>query len=142
MSRASVTVEEKVVGRIGPGVLVLVGVARNDDRAAADYLAEKVAGLRIFEDGTGKMNLSVSDIAGSVLVVSEFTLLGDVRQGRRPSFDSAAPLERAGELYEYFVERLRALGLECETGVFHAMMQVKLVNDGPVTILLDTEKLF
>ena len=142
VSRASVTVEGKVAGKIGPGLLVLLGVARHDDSAAADYLAEKVAGLRIFEDQTGKMNLSVSDIAGAVLVVSQFTLYGDVRRGKRPSFDAAAPPQQAKKLYEYFVERLRALGLECETGVFQAMMQVELVNDGPVTILLDSEKTF
>ena len=134
--------EERIVARIGPGLLVLLGVARHDDSAAADYLAEKVAGLRIFEDQTGKMNLSVSDIAGAVLVVSQFTLYGDVRRGKRPSFDAAAAPDHAKKLYDYFVGRLRALGLECETGVFQAMMQVKLVNDGPVTILLDSKKGF
>ena len=120
----------------------MIGVTHADSEAAADYLAEKIAGLRIFEDGTGKMNLSVSDIAGAVLVVSQFTLYGDVRRGRRPSFDDAAAPDHAKKLYDYFVGRLRALGLECETGVFQAMMQVKLVNDGPVTILLDSEKIF
>ena len=134
--------EERIVARIGPGLLVLLGVARHDDSAAADYLAEKVVGLRIFEDQTGKMNLSVSDIAGAVLVVSQFTLYGDVRSGKRPSFDAAAAPDNAKKLYDYFVGRLRALGLECETGVFQAMMQVELVNDGPVTILLDSEKIF
>lgn len=144
VTRASVAVEGKVVGQIARGLLVLLGVTHSDDRAAADHLAEKIAGLRIFgaEDDGGKMNRSVTDISGSVLVVSQFTLYGDVRRGKRPSFDSAARPEQANELYEYFVSRLRALGLHCETGVFQAMMQVELLNDGPVTILLDSEKTF
>lgn len=142
VGRASVTVEGKIVGQIGRGLLVLLGVTHSDDRAAADYLAEKIAGLRIFEDDAGKMNLSVADTGGAVLVVSQFTLYGDVRRGKRPSFDAAAPPAQANELYEYFVSRLRTLGLHCETGIFQAMMQVELVNDGPVTILLDSEKTF
>lgn len=136
------SVEARVVGEVGRGLLVLLGVTHSDDRKAADYLAEKISGLRVFEDEAGKMNRSVADIGGSVLVVSQFTLYGDVRRGKRPSFDAAAPPEQANELYEYFVSRLRALGLHCETGVFQAMMQVELLNDGPVTILLDSEKLF
>lgn len=142
VSRASVNVDGKTVGEIGRGLLVLLGVSRTDDEAAADYLAEKIAGLRVFEDSDGKMNLSVADVKGSVLLVSQFTVYGDVRRGKRPSFDAAAPPEQARKLYEYTVERLRALGVPCETGIFQAMMQVELVNDGPVTILLDSEKGF
>ena len=142
VSRASVAVEGKIAGEIGRGFLVLLGVAKSDTTAAADYLAEKISGLRIFEDVAGKMNLALADVQGAVLAVSQFTLHGDVRRGKRPSFDSAAPPEQARKLYEYFVERVRALGLRCETGVFQAMMQVELVNDGPVTILLDSEKTF
>lgn len=142
VSRASVTVEGRIAGQIGQGLLVLLGVARTDNEAAADYLAEKIAGLRIFEDDGGKMNLSVADVKGEVLLVSQFTLYGDVRRGKRPSFDAAAPPEQARKLYEYMVERLRALSVPCQTGVFQAMMQVELVNDGPVTILLDSEKGF
>jgi D-tyrosyl-tRNA(Tyr) deacylase len=142
VSRASVSVEGKIVGQIGQGLLVLLGVTRTDTESAADYLAEKIAGLRIFEDPAGKMNLSLAEIKGSVLLVSQFTLYGDVRRGKRPSFDAAAPPEQARKLYEYMVERLRALGIPYQTGVFQAMMQVELVNDGPVTILLDSEKGF
>jgi len=142
VSRASVSVDGKIVGQIGQGLLVLLGVSRTDAESAADYLAEKIAGLRIFEDPAGKMNLSLAEINGAVLLVSQFTLYGDVRRGKRPSFDAAAPSEQARKLYEYMVERLRALGINCQTGVFQAMMQVELVNDGPVTILLDSEKGF
>jgi D-tyrosyl-tRNA(Tyr) deacylase len=142
VSNASVTVEGRVVGEIGPGLLVLLGVSVTDAEADAAYLAEKIAGLRIFEDGDGKMNLSVAEIDGAVLAVSQFTLYGDVRRGRRPSFDEAARPERARELYEYFVEQIRARGLRCDTGQFQAMMSVSLVNEGPVTILLDSKKLF
>ena len=142
VSRASVAVEGKITGEIGRGFLVLLGVAKSDTAADADYLAEKIAGLRIFEDVAGKMNLALADVQGAVLAVSQFTLHGDVRRGKRPSFDSAAPPDQARKLYEYFVERVRALGLRCETGVFQAMMLVELVNDGPVTILLDSEKKF
>jgi D-tyrosyl-tRNA(Tyr) deacylase len=137
-----VTVEKETVGSIGPGLLVLLGVAQEDNEAAADYLVDKVIGLRVFEDADGKMNLSVADTGGAVLVVSQFTLFGDVRRGKRPSFDRAARPERANELYEYFVAKVRAAGLRCETGRFQAMMDVELVNDGPVTILLDSEKAF
>jgi len=142
VSRAQVTVGGEAVGRIEAGLLVLLGVSITDNEADADYLAEKIAGLRIFEDQDGKMNRSVIDIAGSVLVVSQFTLYGDVRRGKRPSFDAAARAEQARRLYEYFVGRVRASGLRCETGRFQEMMQVELVNDGPVTILLDSKRAF
>lgn len=142
VSRCRVLVEGNVAGEIGPGLLVLLGVGKTDNEAAADYLAEKVLGLRMFEDDAGKMNLSLHDSRGEVLVVSQFTLYGDVRRGKRPSFDSAARPEEAKQLYEYFVERIRSAGLRCETGVFQAMMDVELVNQGPVTILVDSEKLF
>jgi D-tyrosyl-tRNA(Tyr) deacylase len=142
VSRAKVTVNEAVVGEIGPGLLVLLGVGTGDTRAEADYLVEKTIGLRIFEDAGGKMNLSIVDTAGALLVVSQFTLYGDVRRGKRPSFDTAAPPQQARELYEYFVEKIRATGLQCETGRFQEMMQVELVNEGPVTILVDSNKAF
>jgi D-tyrosyl-tRNA(Tyr) deacylase len=142
VSRAKVTVGGEVVGEIGPGLLVLLGVGSGDTRADADYLAEKTVGLRIFEDSDGKMNLSLADTGGAVLLVSQFTLYGDVRRGKRPSFDAAAPPQLAKELYEYFVEKIRAAGLRCETGRFQEMMQVELVNEGPVTILLDSSKAF
>jgi D-aminoacyl-tRNA deacylase len=142
VDRASVKVDDEITGEIGRGLLVLLGVAQDDAESDADYLAEKLAGLRIFEDDAGKMNLSVMDIAGAVLAVSQFTLYGDVRRGKRPSFDAAARPERARELYEYFVNRIRAAGLRCETGRFQAMMEVSLVNSGPVTILVDSKKTF
>jgi D-aminoacyl-tRNA deacylase len=142
VSRARVTVDEGVTGEIGAGLLVLLGVAEGDTEAEAGYLADKTIGLRIFEDDAGKMNLSVTDVAGAILVVSQFTLYGDVRKGKRPSFDRAARPEEANRLYEYFVQRVRAAGVQCETGKFQAMMEVELVNDGPVTILLDSEKIF
>ena len=121
---------------------MLLGVAHSDSEAAAAYLADKIAGLRIFEDDTGRMNRSVGEVGGAVLVVSQFTLFGDVRRGKRPSFDAAARPEHARRLDEYFVDKLRAAGLRCETGRFQQTMQVELVNDGPVTILLDSEKNF
>lgn len=142
VSRASVKVDGDTTGEIGLGLLVLLGVEQEDTEADADYLAEKIAGLRIFEDDAGNMNLSVEDVGGAVLAVSQFTLFGDVRRGKRPSFDAAARPEHARELYEYFVTRLRNLGLRCETGRFQAMMEVELVNSGPVTILLDSKKGF
>jgi D-aminoacyl-tRNA deacylase len=142
VSRAKVTVNGEVTGEIGAGLLVLLGVGTGDTRAHADYLADKIVGLRIFEDPDGKMNLSVVDIGGAVLAVSQFTLYGDVRHGKRPSFDAAAPPQSARALYEYFVEKIRAAGLRCETGRFQEMMQVELVNEGPVTILLDSAKTF
>jgi D-aminoacyl-tRNA deacylase len=140
--RCRVLVESKNVGEIGAGLLVLLGVGKADTKAAADYLAEKVLGLRVFEDPDAKMNLSVQDIHGEVLVVSQFTLYGDVRRGKRPSFDAAARPEEARLLYDYFVDKIRAAGLRCETGQFQAMMEVELTNSGPVTILLDSEKTF
>jgi len=142
VSRAQVAVDEEITGQIGPGLLVLLGVGRDDTEADATYLAEKICGLRIFEDAQGKMNLSLQEVSGSVLAVSQFTLYGDVRRGKRPSFDAAAPPEKARQLYEFFVEQVRAHGLRCETGRFQQMMQVELVNDGPVTILLDSGKGF
>ncbi|MGC2638375.1 MAG: D-aminoacyl-tRNA deacylase [Acidobacteriaceae bacterium] len=138
VSQASVTVGERVVGAIGPGLLVLLGVAKSDGQADAGYLAEKIAVLRIFEDGDGKMNRSVTDVGGAVLAVSQFTLYGDVRRGKRPSFDDAARPESARVLYEHFVAQIRRRNLRCETGEFQAMMSVALVNEGPVTILLDS----
>jgi D-tyrosyl-tRNA(Tyr) deacylase len=142
VSRAQVTVRGEIVGKIERGLLVLLGVAGTDKEADADYLAEKIAGLRVFEDDAGKMNLALSEKGGALLVVSQFTLYGDVRRGKRPSFDDAAPPQQARKLYEYFVERIRAAGLHCETGRFQETMQVELVNDGPVTILLDSGKGF
>jgi D-aminoacyl-tRNA deacylase len=142
VSRARVTVQEWTSGEIGLGLLVLVGVGQGDTEADATYLAEKVAGLRVFEDDEGKMNRSVQDVGGSVLAVSQFTLYGDVRRGKRPSFDGAAPPGEARRLYELFVQRIQAAGLRCETGRFQEMMQVELVNEGPVTILLDSSKAF
>ena len=142
VSRASVQVEGKTVGGIDLGLLVLLGVGHEDTETDADYLADKITGLRIFEDADGKMNRSLIDVGGAVLAVSQFTLFGDVRRGKRPSFDAAARPEKAEQLYEYFVSRVRASGLRCETGKFQAMMDVELVNAGPVTILLDSKKLF
>lgn len=142
VSRAEVTVSSESTGKIGMGVLVLLGVAATDSEADAEYIAEKIAGLRIFEDDDGKMNRSVSDVGGGVLAVSQFTLYGDVRRGKRPSFDAAAPPGKARALYEYFVDRIRASGLICETGRFQEVMRVELVNEGPVTILLDSAKQF
>lgn len=142
VSRAKVTVNDETTGEIGLGLLVLLGVGMGDAQADADYLVEKIMGLRIFDDADGKMNLSVTDTGGDLLVVSQFTLYGDVRRGKRPSFDAAAPPQQARELYEYFVERIRSAGLRCETGRFQETMKVDLVNEGPVTILLDSSKSF
>lgn len=139
---ARVEVAGKVVGEIGAGVLVLLGVAREDTSTDADYLADKTVNLRVFDDDEGKMNRSLLETAGAMLVVSQFTLYGDVRRGRRPSYSDAAEPEKANQLYEYFVERVRSFGVKVETGVFQAMMKVSLVNDGPVTLLLDSKKLF
>lgn len=140
VSSASVAVEGIVVGEIGPGLLVLLGVSKTDAETDADYLAEKIAGMRIFEDSDGKMNRSVADVGGAVLAVSQFTLYGDVRRGRRPSFDEAARPDPARQLYEHFIAQIRRAGLRCETGQFQATMSVTLVNEGPVTLLLDTSK--
>jgi D-tyrosyl-tRNA(Tyr) deacylase len=133
-------VESRVAGEIQSGVLILLGVGRDDNQESASYLAEKIANLRIFPDEAGKMNRSLLECAGSALVVSQFTLYGDTRGGRRPSYIQAAPPEVANRLYEEFVRSLRAFGVSVETGVFQAHMEVELVNDGPVTILLDSEK--
>ncbi len=142
VSRAKVMVDDLTAGEIGVGLLVLLGVGRSDTEVDATYLAEKIAGLRVFEDQDGKMNRSVVEVGGSVLAVSQFTLYGDVRRGKRPSFDAAAPPEPARRLYEFFVERLRSAGLRCETGRFQETMQVELLNEGPMTILLDSQKTF
>lgn len=142
VSRAKVSVNGTITGEIGLGLLVLLGVGHEDSDADLNYMVEKIVGLRIFEDEAGKMNRSVRDVSGSVLAVSQFTLYGDVRRGKRPSFDDAAPPVEARRLYELFVERIRAACLLCETGRFQEMMEVELVNDGPVTILLDSKKLF
>jgi D-tyrosyl-tRNA(Tyr) deacylase len=142
VSRAQVSVDDEMVGKISAGLLILLGIAKTDTAADADYLATKVLGLRIFDDDNGKMNLSLLDLGGAVLAVSQFTLYGDVRKGRRPSFDHAAPPQLANGLYEYFVRKIRDAGIACETGRFQAMMKVELVNDGPVTILLDSAREF
>jgi D-tyrosyl-tRNA(Tyr) deacylase len=142
VSRGRVTVDGQVVGAIGKGYVVLLGVAKEDTPEAADYVAEKVAGLRVFEDEAGKMNLSIQEAGGEVLAISQFTLYGDVRRGRRPGFDRAGRPEQAEPLYERFVAKLREAGLRVETGRFQTHMEVELVNDGPVTILVDSEKAF
>lgn len=142
VSRAEVRVGGEVVGKIGPGLAVLVGVGNGDNEAAAAELARKVAGLRVFEDADGKMNLSVAESGGEVLAVSQFTLFGDCRKGRRPSFVAAAPPEVAEPLYEVFVAKLREAGLTVATGRFRTTMEVDLVNAGPVTLLIDTERTF
>jgi D-tyrosyl-tRNA(Tyr) deacylase len=142
VSRAKVTVEGRVTGEIGAGLMVLLGVGRDDSAAVAVSMAEKVANLRIFEDGEGKMNRSLLEVQGAALVVSQFTLYGDARGQRRPSFISAAPPETASALYEEFNTALRALGVSVATGIFQTTMSVELVNEGPVTILLDSDKQF
>jgi D-tyrosyl-tRNA(Tyr) deacylase len=142
VTEASVTVEGRVVGRIGAGLLVLLGVGQGDAESDADYLAEKVANLRLFADVAGQMNRSLLDVVGAALVVSQFTLYGDSRRGRRPGYSDAAAPEEANRLYQYFVGRLRATGVGVETGTFRAMMHVALVNQGPVTLLLDSRKGF
>jgi D-tyrosyl-tRNA(Tyr) deacylase len=141
-SEASVRVAGEEVGRIGPGLVVLLGVGKDDSERDAEILAEKVLNLRVFADEAGQMNRSVVDEGGGLLVISQFTLMGDARKGRRPSYIEAAPPEEAERLYSHFVERLRPSGLEVATGVFRAMMDVALVNQGPVTILLDSRRLF
>jgi D-tyrosyl-tRNA(Tyr) deacylase len=142
VTRASVTVDGEVVGEIGNGLVVLLGIARDDTKLDAAYLAEKIAALRIFDDEAGKMNVSVKDINGGLLIVSQFTLYGDVRRGLRPSWIDAAAPEVAEPLYDFFVRQTRTMVSNVATGSFRAMMQVELVNDGPVTILLDSKKLF
>jgi D-tyrosyl-tRNA(Tyr) deacylase len=141
-TRASVSVEGEITGSIGSGMLVLLGVGHEDTEKDAEYLAEKIVNLRIFEDENGKMNISLLDIKGQLLVVSQFTLYGDCRKGKRPGYDKAARPEKAVLLYERFVEICRGCGVSVETGKFQAMMQVELVNDGPVTLLLDSKKEF
>lgn len=141
VSNARVEVDGAVTGSIGPGLLVLLGVGQGDTEKDADYLAGKIAGLRVFPDEAGKMNRSVAECSGALLVVSQFTLYGDCRKGRRPSFDGAAAPDHANRLYEYFVAQARAHGLRVETGVFQASMAVHLVNDGPVTLLLDSSRI-
>lgn len=141
VSKASVSVDGQIVGKIERGLMVLLGVHVDDDQEDLDYIYKKVVGLRIFEDEEGQMNLGLKDIGGSLLVVSQFTLYGDARKGRRPSFIEAARPEKATGLYEEFLEKARADGIVCESGVFGADMQVELINDGPVTILLDSTKI-
>jgi D-aminoacyl-tRNA deacylase len=142
VSRARVTVEGKVTGEIGAGLMILLGVGKQDTAAVASAMAEKLVNLRIFEDPAGKMNLSLLDTEGAALVVSQFTLYGDARGQRRPSFITAAPPELAKKLYEEFCKALRRLGVTVATGIFQAMMSVELVNEGPVTILVDSDKTF
>ena len=142
VTRASVTIDGQVVGEIENGLVVLLGIARDDTRQDADYLVPKIVALRIFDDSDGRMNVSVKDINGGLLIISQFTLYGDVRRGLRPSWSDAAAPEIAEPLYDYFVESSRKLLDRVETGSFRAMMQVELVNDGPVTILLDSRRAF
>jgi D-tyrosyl-tRNA(Tyr) deacylase len=137
-----VRIGQEITGKIGRGLLVLLGVGSDDTPTDADYLAEKVVNLRVFEDDEGKMNRSLLEVGGEMLVVSQFTLYGDARKGRRPSYSSAAPPDQANQLYEYFVEKARGYGVRVETGVFQAMMDVQLINSGPVTVLLDSKKVF
>lgn len=134
---ASVTVEDLIVGQIGQGIMVLIGIEKGDAEPQADWLVDKISGLRIFYDDTGKMNRSVVDIGGALLVVSQFTLAGNCAKGRRPSFDTAAPADDGKRLYEYFVSAAKKTGVPVETGIFQADMQVSLVNDGPVTFILE-----
>ena len=139
VNESSVTVDGQIIGKIGRGLLVLLGVAKGDRPSDADYLANKIAHLRIFEDTNGKMNRSLLDTGSQMLVVSQFTLLGDCRKGRRPSFGAAAEPAKATALYEHFIEAVRHLGISVETGRFKAMMEVALVNDGPVTLILESQ---
>lgn len=141
VSSARVIVEERVTGEIDHGLVVLLGVHETDTETDADYLASKIAGLRIFEDAEGRMNLSVQETSGGVLVISQFTLYADTRKGRRPSFDRAARPEPAKQLYEYFVEKMRQTGLTVATGVFQATMSVELVNEGPVTLICESVRI-
>ena len=142
VSSASVTADNQITGQIKNGLLVLLGVGQGDTLADLDYVFQKTIGLRVFEDAARKMNLSLTDVGGQLLVVSQFTLYGDVRKGKRPGFGAAAPPEQANEMYEAFLQRAREKDLHVQTGVFQADMQVTLVNDGPVTILLDSKKTF
>jgi D-aminoacyl-tRNA deacylase len=142
VSRAKVQVEGQMTGQIGMGLLILLGVGNGDSAKEADYLLEKIANLRIFEDTAGKLNLSVLDIHGELMIISQFTLYADCRKGRRPSFTDAAPPDAAKALYEYFLEKARFTGLPVASGIFQAMMEVELINSGPVTILLDSSRNF
>lgn len=142
VSQAQVSCQGRLIARLGKGLLVLVGIDREDALTDVHYLADKIAQLRVFENDQGKMNLTVEEVSGEILVVSQFTLLGDCRKGRRPSFSQAAAPEKARELYERFVHRFRELGLPVQTGVFQESMEVGLVNDGPVTLMLDSKRLF
>ncbi|WP_066637833.1 D-aminoacyl-tRNA deacylase [Desulfolucanica intricata] len=142
VKRGSVSIAGKTVGEIAAGLVILLGVGQGDTDRDVSYLAAKIAGLRIFEDEQDKMNLSIQDVKGEVLVVSQFTLYGDCRRGRRPSYSAAAPPDQAVKLYEQFVSELRSLGLKVATGIFQSHMQVEIINDGPVTILLDSNKMF
>jgi D-tyrosyl-tRNA(Tyr) deacylase len=139
VTSASVTVEDKIVGRIGQGIMILLGVEKGDAESQADWLVEKICGLRFFNDEDGKMNRSVVDVGGSLLVVSQFTLAGNCNKGKRPSFDTAAPADEGKRLYEYFVAAAVRSGVPVETGIFQADMQVSLVNDGPVTFILEKQ---
>lgn len=142
VKKSSVTVDEIITGKIDQGLMVLIGVEDGDNEKDAEYIADKITGLRIFEDGEGKMNLSVEDIGGEVLAVSQFTLLADARKGRRPSFTKAAAPDEANALYRKVIEKISSKGINVEEGIFQAEMMVEIHNDGPVTILLDSNKLF
>ena len=142
VAEADVSAEGRTTGSIGPGLVVLLGVEEGDSERDADYMADKITGLRIIEDEAGKMNLSIKDAGGKILAVSQFTLLGDARKGKRPSFSSAARPEEANRLYRYFISKVNDCGVATEEGVFQAEMMVRIYNDGPVTILLDSRKLF
>ncbi|MDD7034790.1 MAG: D-aminoacyl-tRNA deacylase [Firmicutes bacterium] len=142
VTRSQVTVDDKVTGRIGPGLMVLIGVEKEDGDKDAEYIAKKIAGLRVFDDDEGVMNLNITDAGGEVLAVSQFTLLGDVRKGNRPSYFAAAAPKEADKLYRKVIDLLEARGINVEEGVFRAEMSVDITNDGPVTILLDSHKLF
>ena len=142
VAEADVSAEGRTTGSIGPGLVVLLGVEEGDSERDADYMADKITGLRIFEDEARKMNLSIKDAGGKILAVSQFTLLGDARKGKRPSFSSAARPEEANRLYRYFISKVNDCGVATEEGVFQAEMMVRIYNDGPVTILLDSRKLF
>ncbi|MEL1135101.1 D-aminoacyl-tRNA deacylase [Desulfitobacterium sp. THU1] len=142
VTQASVTVDGEVVGKISAGLLIFFGVGQSDQESDLEWLVDKIVGLRIFEDEDGKMNRSISDVGGEILMVSQFTLYGDCRKGRRPSFSSAAPPEVAKVLFDQAVDKLRGYGIQVATGIFQAEMKVELVNDGPVTMLLDSEKNF